>query len=95
MDITDLSKQGRSNVGAPWLQGYHSTTYYYHVLPPNDRSCMFPPGRIATTAGSRHSGGVNLSLVDASVKFASDDISLPIWRALGSRNGKEMVPLDY
>src|SRR5579884_2022380 len=39
VDTQDLSKQGYSNVGAPWLEGYHSTTIYFHVLPPNRRSC--------------------------------------------------------
>jgi len=94
-DTNDVSKQGQSIVGAPWIRGYHSTTYYYHVLPPNDLSCMYPPGRISTTAGSRHAGGVNTALVDATVKFVSDDVSVPVWRALGSRNGKDIVPVDY
>ena len=49
VNISDLGKQGVSNVGAPWLQGYHSTTIYFHVGLPNTRSCMYPPGRIATT----------------------------------------------
>ena len=49
IDITDLTFQGRSDVGAPWIQGYHSTTIYFHVMPPNGRSCMYPPGRIGTS----------------------------------------------
>jgi prepilin-type N-terminal cleavage/methylation domain-containing protein/prepilin-type processing-associated H-X9-DG protein len=91
MDITDLSKQGVSNVGAPWIYSYHSTTRYYHVSPPNGRSCMYPPGRIATTAGSYHPGGVMIALCDGSVRFVSETIDLPTWRALGSRDGKEVV----
>jgi prepilin-type N-terminal cleavage/methylation domain-containing protein/prepilin-type processing-associated H-X9-DG protein len=91
MDVTDLSKQGYSNVGAPWLQGYHSTTRYWHVLPPNTRSCVFPPGRIATTAGSNHPGGVNMALCDASVRFVTNQVNLATWRAYGTRAGKEVV----
>jgi prepilin-type N-terminal cleavage/methylation domain-containing protein len=52
VNTADLSKQGVSDVGAPWLQSYHSTTQYFHVHPPNERSCMYPPGRIATSAAA-------------------------------------------
>jgi hypothetical protein len=56
VNVTDLSKQGYSNVGAPWIYSYHSTSRYYHVSPPNGRSCMYPPGRIATTYVDRSTG---------------------------------------
>jgi prepilin-type processing-associated H-X9-DG protein len=52
---------------------------------------MYPPGRIATTAGSYHPGGVMFALCDGSVRFASEMIDLATWRALGSRHGKEVV----
>ncbi len=90
INVMDLSKQGYSNVGAPWIQAYHSTTLYYHVLPPNTRSCMFPPGRIATTAGSRHTGGVNALLCDGSVRFVSSNVDIQVWRAFGTRSGGEV-----
>lgn len=89
VNVLDLTKQGYSNVGAPWLQAYHSTTRYYHVTPPNGRSCMYPPGRIATTAGSYHPGGVNVALCDGSVRLVAETIDLPTWRALGSRDKGE------
>ncbi len=91
VDTTSLAMQGVSDVGAPWLQSYHSTTQYFHVSGPNTRSCMFPPGRIATTAASFHTGGVMVSMCDGSVDFFSDSIELPIWRAVGSRDGGEIV----
>jgi prepilin-type N-terminal cleavage/methylation domain-containing protein/prepilin-type processing-associated H-X9-DG protein len=90
-DITNLKTQGYSNVGAPWLYGYHSTTSYWHAAPPNTRSCMFPPSRIMTTANSRHSGGVNVGMCDGSVHFIANGINLDVWRALGTRNGGEVV----
>ncbi len=34
-NTADLTKQGYSLVGVPWLQQYHSTNQYNHVLPPN------------------------------------------------------------
>ncbi len=91
VDITNLAKQGVSDVGAPWLQAYHSTTQYFHVTGPNSRSCMYPPGRISTTAASYHTGGVMVTMCDGSVDFFSDSIELAIWRAVGSRNGAEVV----
>jgi prepilin-type N-terminal cleavage/methylation domain-containing protein/prepilin-type processing-associated H-X9-DG protein len=87
----DLQYQRVSDVGAPWLQGYHSTTIYFHVAPPNRRSCMFPPGRISTTAKSFHSGGVNVCMADGSVGFKAQTIDLQVWRALGSRDGAEAI----
>jgi prepilin-type processing-associated H-X9-DG protein len=62
-----------------------------HVLPPNQRSCMFPPQRIATTAGSRHTGGVMVAMADGSVRFVSRTINVLTWRALGSRDGGEPI----
>ncbi|HUG17960.1 MAG TPA: DUF1559 domain-containing protein [Planctomycetaceae bacterium] len=91
IDPSNLGFQGVSNVGAPWIQAYHSTTQYFHVVPPNDRSCMYPPGRIATSAASFHDGGVQVALCDGAVRFVSENIDIRIWRAVGSRNGKEVL----
>jgi prepilin-type N-terminal cleavage/methylation domain-containing protein/prepilin-type processing-associated H-X9-DG protein len=91
IDPTNLSFQRVSDVGAPWVRGYHSTTAYFHVGLPNSRSCMFPPGRIATTASSAHTGGVNVTMCDGSVRFVSNSIPLVAWRAMGSKDGGEVV----
>jgi len=40
--------------------------------------------RYIVTARSNHPGGVNLLLVDSSVRFVSETISLDIWRALST-----------
>ena len=87
----DLQFQRVSNVGAPWLQPYHSTSIYFHVAPPQSRSCMFPPGRISTTSKSYHTGGVQVARCDGSVSFIAQNIDLPTWRAFGSRNGSEVM----
>jgi hypothetical protein len=55
---------------------------------------MFPPGRVTTTAGSNHIKGVNLAMVDASVRYVPNNVNLLIWRAYGTRAGKEVVN-DY
>jgi prepilin-type N-terminal cleavage/methylation domain-containing protein/prepilin-type processing-associated H-X9-DG protein len=95
IDITNLAFQGDSNVGAPWIRGASSTTSYWHSAPPGSRSCMFPPLRVMTTANSYHPGGVNVALCDGSVRFISYQINLATWRALGTRNGGEVLGTDF
>jgi serine/threonine-protein kinase len=53
------------------------------------------PSGTVIGARSYHPGGVNVALVDGSVRFVSDDIALATWQALGSINGGEIVPDDY
>jgi prepilin-type N-terminal cleavage/methylation domain-containing protein/prepilin-type processing-associated H-X9-DG protein len=92
IDWTNLMYQGSVvDVGAPWLRGYHSTTVYFHTNVPNTRSCAFPPGRVMTTASSAHTNGVNVSMCDGSVRFVSNTIPLAAWRAMGSRDGGEVI----
>jgi prepilin-type processing-associated H-X9-DG protein len=43
-----------------------------------------------TAARSRHPGGVNAVLCDASVRFVSDTIALDVWQNMGSMNGGEV-----
>ena len=89
IDPSNLAFQRFSNIGAPWLYGYHSTTIYFHSQTPNQRSCMFPPGRIMTAAQSSHPSGVMIGMCDASTRFIRDGVDLGIWRAIGSRDGGE------
>jgi prepilin-type processing-associated H-X9-DG protein len=56
---------------------------------------MFPPGRIATTANSRHTNGVNVCLCDGSVRFVTNSISLATWRAAGTIQGGEVLGSDW
>ena len=90
---TNLAYQGLSTAGVPWLEG-STSAMYNHVNVPNKRTCIFPPGRIVNTANSYHPGGVNVTLCDGSVRFVKDSISLATWRALGSRNGGEVLSAD-
>jgi prepilin-type N-terminal cleavage/methylation domain-containing protein/prepilin-type processing-associated H-X9-DG protein len=48
----------------------------------------------AVTARSYHTGGVNVVLMDGSVRFVSNGVRQDVWRALGTRNGGEVVG-DY
>jgi hypothetical protein len=49
---------------------------------------------VSLSARSYHIGGVNLVLVDGSVRFVSQGINQATWTALGSINGGEVVG-DY
>jgi len=95
IDITNLAYQGNSNGGAPWTRHGHTQTRYWHSFPPGARSCMFPPQRISTTANSAHTQGVNVVLFDGSVHFVAYTVSLTTWRALGTRNGGEVLNSDW
>ncbi|WP_165229556.1 DUF1559 domain-containing protein [Aquisphaera insulae] len=94
IDTKNLTYQRVSNVGGPWTQYYHSVSTYSHTGRPNARSCMFPPLRIMTNANSVHSGGVNLGMADGSVRFVKSTVNIEAWRALGSRNGGEVISAD-
>jgi hypothetical protein len=47
-----------------------------------------------TTANSQHANLVNMALVDGSTQSLSANIDLVIYRALGTRNGGEIVNLS-
>jgi prepilin-type N-terminal cleavage/methylation domain-containing protein len=40
---------------------------------------------------SRHPGGVSVALCDSSVRFVTEEVSLPVWRALASRAADDIV----
>lgn len=90
-----------SYAGRYWYIGNYAVSRYNHVMPPNGKSCVVSgPGALnvrmnykgtATTASSRHPGGVMLTLVDGSVRFVASTIDLNVWRSIGSRNGGEVV----
>jgi prepilin-type processing-associated H-X9-DG protein len=71
-------------------------TRYNHVMPPNTWSCGYGGTHdgAASTASSRHPGGVNSLLADGSVRFIKQSISVPVWQGLGSRNGGEVISAD-
>jgi prepilin-type N-terminal cleavage/methylation domain-containing protein/prepilin-type processing-associated H-X9-DG protein len=47
-------------------------------------------GQVWAAARSRHAGGVNAAMCDASVRFVPDAIDLRTWRALATRDGGEV-----
>jgi prepilin-type N-terminal cleavage/methylation domain-containing protein/prepilin-type processing-associated H-X9-DG protein len=89
--------------GRNYWAGNYVASRYNHVLTPNlpnlaadvthsaYQDANFNDGANATTASSRHGGGVNVALADGSVKYVSDSVDLSAWRALGSIDGDEKV----
>jgi prepilin-type N-terminal cleavage/methylation domain-containing protein/prepilin-type processing-associated H-X9-DG protein len=88
--------------GASWVMGEMCCTQYNHVSTPNTATCAglgFANNSMANMPmvvppSSRHPSGVNTLFGDGSVKFIKDSISLLTWRALGSRNGGEVISAD-
>jgi hypothetical protein len=67
---------------------------YNHAQEPNGRI----PDAVATgpwvgivTARSAHPGGVNSLIADGAVRYVKESIGRKVWRALGTRNGGELV----
>ena len=50
-------------------------------------------GKIA--ARSKHTGGVNSSFCDGSIRFISNSIPLVTWRAISTMNGAEVFDPNY
>ena len=49
------------------------------------------PTYAIVTSRSFHPGGVNVALVDGSVRFVAETIELPTWRAIATRHGGEIA----
>ncbi len=49
----------------------------------------------AVTSRSYHPGVVNTCLMDGSCRSVSETIDLAVWRALGTRQGGEVIPSDF
>jgi prepilin-type N-terminal cleavage/methylation domain-containing protein/prepilin-type processing-associated H-X9-DG protein len=87
--------------GMSWVMGEMCCTSYNHVDVPNAHTCagLGFPGNMANMAmqvppSSRHPGGVNVLMGDGSVRFIKNSINLETWRALGTRNGGEVISVD-
>lgn len=87
--------------GRYWYIGNYAVSRYNHVMTPNGKCCVTSgAGALnvrmnykgtATTASSRHPGGVVVGLVDGSVRFVTSNIERDLWWGFGSRNGAEVL----
>jgi prepilin-type processing-associated H-X9-DG protein len=89
-----------SKWGWSWVMGENCCTLYCHVSPPNTTTCAgLPfPGTMTNMSmqvppSSYHPGGVNVALVDGSVRFVAEQVELSVWRGFGTRAGDEVFTL--
>jgi prepilin-type N-terminal cleavage/methylation domain-containing protein/prepilin-type processing-associated H-X9-DG protein len=91
---------GFNHRGFMWASGEPRCVSYNHYYTPNSKNydCVANdpslPGFTAVgyrAARSRHTGGANLLLCDGSVRFVRDSVDVTVWRAVGTRNGGEVV----
>ncbi len=80
--------------GMSWIWGKEHVVTFNTYATPNFLCALLPAdvhrnGYGWFAARSLHPGGVNLGLGDGSVRFVSDTVNLPVWRALGTRAGGE------
>ena len=62
--------------------------------PPCDPQGQSSTSGLIISARSKHPGGVEAAICDGSVRFFKNSISLPIWRALSSSQGGEIISAD-
>lgn len=82
--------------GQWWFWAGRERTLYNHAQIPNGSipDCTYGgsvPALDMATARSAHAGGVNVLMGDGSGRFVLDSIAQPVWRGLGTRNGRELV----
>ena len=82
--------------GESWFLAGRMHTNYCHAQEPNGIipdavNRMYIPSFGITTARSWHRGGVNALMADGSARFAKETVARSVWRALGTRNGGELV----
>ncbi|MDR2114803.1 MAG: DUF1559 domain-containing protein, partial [Planctomycetaceae bacterium] len=65
--------------GARWGGSSQTYTQFFTILPPNSPSCTtgsdYEANGVIASASSNHSGGVNVSLFDGSVRFVSETVN--------------------
>jgi prepilin-type N-terminal cleavage/methylation domain-containing protein/prepilin-type processing-associated H-X9-DG protein len=89
--------------GERWLtQDPARGGFYTHTQVPNRKSCRYSDTadidptnwEMLITAGSAHPGGVNVLMLDGSVKFIKSTINYNTWYALGTHAGGEVISAD-
>ena len=73
---------------------------YSHIMTPNLKSCAFSSetteasGNTSVGASSFHPGGVNVALLDGSVRFLKNTVAQVTWWALATKQGGEVISAD-
>jgi prepilin-type processing-associated H-X9-DG protein len=80
--------------GRAWISGWTlAANLYMHAMPINDRNCHLyggeGTGENMVTPSSQHLGGINVLFGDGRVEFVSENVDMPAWWSVGTRNGGE------
>lgn len=92
--------QADARKGTEWLQQNTSRGGgYSHIMTPNQKACFFSDASASKFqtiigASSNHAGGVNVGMLDGSVRFVKDSISPTTWWAISTYAGGEVVSAD-
>ncbi len=86
-------------LGACWWWGRSGQNRFNGVMTPNGFSCDYAGDNSdsdadAITAGSRHSGVVNVLMMDGSVRGVKNSVNPVTWWAICSMSGGEVVSAD-
>jgi prepilin-type N-terminal cleavage/methylation domain-containing protein len=85
----------RGGRGCSWALGTQEQTGFTTYQPPNSKiNDVWAHGFGWLGARGPHPGGVLALLGDGSVKWVKDSINLPVWRALSTRAGGEVISSD-
>lgn len=96
---------GREDIRGRYLNGRHagclfSTLYAPNTTVPDKHNycintkispCISGGDNVIVSARSRHVGGITISTCDNAVSFIPDYVNLEVYRAMGSRSGREVV----
>lgn len=99
---------GRWLPGDQWSNGWpfagYDASQYNHVAPPNwqGKDCGSqtsipdaPHEHAIVAARSEHPGAVVVAFGDGHTSVVNDGIDLAVWRAIGTRNGEEVIDAAY
>ncbi len=81
-------------VGGYWTDGSDAAGLYNHVMMPNTYSCSSSGDtwrNAMESAASRHSGAVNLLMMDGSVRNVKNSITNTVWWAVGTAANGEVI----
>ena len=72
---------------------------YSHIQTPNKKACYYSDGsghqdHTILNASSNHPGGVNVLLMDGTVRFVKDSVSPMTWWAIATTEGGEVISGD-
>jgi hypothetical protein len=79
--LKDRQARWLGDAGSSWVPAEYRSTLYNHGLPPNGpMSCLASDGQTAFMgASSGHVRGVNLLMIDGSVKIVLPTVARPVW----------------